>query len=147
MLGAVMPEVFSMVEAEHDTAVGQQARVLNVGKIRPAGRAIGCYGRFGPDPPGGSPERDETGRDAAHCSDQTGPIEDAGRFGPVGQPPGEEFPKGVERDTGERTDWQPKCGLTPRASSCRRLRRAQRHDREQERSDNLNENEPRGWHR
>ena len=147
MFGAVMAKVFGMVEAENHATTGKQTRRLNVGKIRPAGRAIGCYGRLGSDPPGGSPERDEAGRDTAHCGDQTGLIENAGRLGPVCQPPGEEFPRGVKRDATERTQRQPKRSLIPEHRRRPLRGGAQRRDRKRERNSSLNENEPRGWHR
>jgi hypothetical protein len=61
-------------------------------------------------PPGGSPDGDEAGHDAAERGQRPGAGEDAGRLGAEGQPPGENLPGGVELEAEE---------IEPRRSQCR----------------------------
>jgi hypothetical protein len=87
-----MAEVAAAVEAEDDAAIVEKTCLADVGKVRPAGRAVrgGDTGTTGP--PGGSPD----GERAAQDSEGTGAGKDAGCLGVEGEPPGEELPGRVE---------------------------------------------------
>jgi len=111
MLGPIVAQVSAAIEAEDDTPVAQQARLVEIGKIRPAGRAVGRGARPAACPPGGSPDGKYPAQHPAEGGDGTGGGKDIRRLGVEREPPGEELPGRIELDDGKIDEGRPKGGL------------------------------------
>ncbi len=101
MLGAIVAQIAVPIETEDDAAIAQQPCLVDIGSVRPAGRAVGCGLLLAAGPPGGSPERDQAGGNSPECRNGAGTRKHAGCLAVERQPPGEQFPRRVELEARE----------------------------------------------
>src|SRR5690349_3651837 len=91
MLGPVVAQVAVLKQAEDDASPGEETRSLYIGGIRPASRAIGRR-LFMAGSPGGSPDGDSGGGNAAEGGERTGAGKDVWGLSSKGDPPRKELP-------------------------------------------------------
>ena len=111
VLGAIMAQIVPAKPAEHHAVGTNEARRLHLVRLGPACRAIGGDGLGLACPPHRHGDRGGDGDEAAGRGNERAPAEDAGGIGVIGEPPGEESRREVDRHAGELEPRRPQLGL------------------------------------
>src|SRR5262249_2011645 len=101
VLGAIMAQIATVVEAEYNAVVAQHACTLHIGSVRPAGRAVGCGLSATAPPPGGSPDADRARGETPPGGNPAAAAAHVGCLRVERQPPNEQLPWGVNFEAEE----------------------------------------------